>query len=310
MSDQPKPTGDAHRLFEPEDEPNIISRSTPAHKPTSGYTCTCNRENRGALQHSSHCLVANLTANSSPQPKPTGEWTASVWRALDAAIAAARQEGWTEGREHERKCAAAAQQPLVKLLEAIVRERPVQDKAASAFYRVRQKAKYALSKMNTMSIEHKPTTGEWTIEMVTDWGCDSRSVARIIADTHNAALQPLVKPTGEHSEACQSGFPDYDCPICGDELPKPYALGECAKVMDKRPFSRSLSPKPTGEWTALAAERERHIELVRENELLTNQLAADREKVQTYEGALIKIANDPNCDRCQMAVDALAKVGQ
>ncbi len=37
MSDQPKSTGDAHRLFEPEDEPNIISRSTPTQpKPTTG----------------------------------------------------------------------------------------------------------------------------------------------------------------------------------------------------------------------------------------------------------------------------------
>ncbi len=43
---------------------------------------------------------------------------------------------------------------------------------------------------------------------------------------------------------------------------------------------------------------------------IEQQLADERERVQTYEDALIKIANDPNCDRCQVAVDALARVGK
>ncbi len=51
----------------------------------------------------------------------------------------------------------------------------------------------------------------------------------------------------------------------------------------------------------LAAERE-DVEKYRSNCLYW------QEKVQTYEGALIKIANDPNCDRCQVAVNALSGV--
>ncbi len=68
---------------------------------------------------------------------------------------------------------------------------------------------------------------------------------------------------------------------------------------------------------ALDAERERSLadqpafrKAIEANIELIEQLAAEREKVQTYEGALIKIANDPNCDRCQVAVDALAKVAK
>ncbi len=82
-------------------------------------------------------------------------------------------------------------------------------------------------------------------------------------------------------------------------------------------------PKPTGEWTLVP--RALHFNMMCDDaviyEGITSEmqgkhladshnaaLAAEREKVQTYEGALIKIANDPNCDRCQVAVNALAKV--
>ena len=95
-----------------------------------------------------------------------------------------------------------------------------------------------------------------------------------------------------------------------------------------------MSDQPTGEWTAktvdgywtedgtrtsfyktvadahnaaLAAEREKLVARDAFAKRVEKQLAAEREKVQTYEGALIKIANDPNCDRCQVAVNALAK---
>ncbi len=107
---------------------------------------------------------------------------------------------------------------------------------------------------------------------------------------------------------------------------------------------KSDQPKPTGEWTPQAIEYKKwkhDLELLADahdivcNQLrkqldaertaqahddrkhwearvygLERQLAAEREKVQTYEGALIKIANDPNCDRCQVAVDALVKVAK
>ncbi len=73
----------------------------------------------------------------------------------------------------------------------------------------------------------------------------------------------------------------------------------------------SDQPKPTGEWTEGMVfaywESEDWQGLA---DAHNAALAAEREKVQTYEGALIKIANDPNCDRCQVAVDALAKVGK
>ncbi len=89
----------------------------------------------------------------------------------------------------------------------------------------------------------------------------------------------------------------------------------------------SYQPKPTDEWPSDSDEGDTteqvHIESYFPKgydpdaepwksirEFHKKQLAAEREKVQTYEGALIKIANDPNCDRCQVAVDALAKVAK
>ncbi len=39
-------------------------------------------------------------------------------------------------------------------------------------------------------------------------------------------------------------------------------------------------------------------------------IATEREKVKPLMNALIKIANDPNCDRCQVAVNALAKLNE
>ncbi len=70
-------------------------------------TCTCNKENRGASQHSSHCLAANRPH----QPKPTGEWTAAyvseLWQsggnqnladAHNAALADERERAYNKGR--------------------------------------------------------------------------------------------------------------------------------------------------------------------------------------------------------------------
>ncbi len=54
-------------------------------------------------------------------------------------------------------------------------------------------------------------------------------------------------------------------------------------------------------------EAEYAQKMVAEIQARDKQLTAEREKVQPLVNALIKIANDPYCDRCQVAVDALAK---
>ncbi len=74
--------------------------------------------------------------------------------------------------------------------------------------------------------------------------------------------------------------------------------------------------KPTGKWTMewlrqyLAGYSSYDLQLKAIADAHNAAISAEREKMQTYEGALINIANDPNCDRCQVAVDALAKVGK
>ncbi len=92
MSDQPKPeTGgndEAHRLFEPEDEPNIISHSTPT------------------------------------QPKPTGEWTVESVKRSDGTLwpglaYIAQSNGTVFGSFNE--------QQAIHLVAAIQAERDKQD---------------------------------------------------------------------------------------------------------------------------------------------------------------------------------------
>ncbi len=61
---------------------------------------------------------------------------------------------------------------------------------------------------------------------------------------------------------------------------------------------------------ALDAEREKVTLATQMVQIESKRANEAEQKVQTYEGALIKIANDPNCDRCQVAVDALAKVAK
>ncbi len=106
------------------------------------------------------------------------------------------------------------------------------------------------------------------------------------------------KPTGEQEFGEQifcwkCGRPyhtaDRECPNCGGQNLTP-----------------DLCAKPTGEWTAEYVEGFAHSGRIADAH--NAALAAEREKVQAYEGALIKIANDPNCDRCQVAVNALSGV--
>ncbi len=130
-------------------------------KPTE-TGCTCNRENRGALQHSSHCLVANRppkpagkrtqcllcgqiipTQEELAQPKPTGEWTPEwlrrvitehwneperevICRAHKAALASADERLLSDDRKNLSAAAIAltkADTQIMELREQLAAER-------------------------------------------------------------------------------------------------------------------------------------------------------------------------------------------
>ncbi len=128
-----------------------------------------------------------------------------------------------------------------------------------------------------MSDQPKPT-GEWTAAYVRELAAKANP-EQAIANAHNAELATAR----ELREKAQQNERDAD----DDVLRQINALD-----------------------ALLDAEREKRVLHQRDNAHLREQRAAEREKVQAYEGALIKIANDPNCDRCQVAVDALAKVAK
>ncbi len=159
------------------------------------------------------------------------------------------------------------------------------------------------------------------------------------------------KPTGEHSEVCNSGFPDYDCPICGSSLPKPYALGECdsegrvfayfesedfkgladarnaalaaleGKIQRRDLLLRTWQDNYQDLLQQLTVELEKreaaeqraanyHRQLLDENEMTKQMLAAERENTKQLADALKDIrVGAPDIVKQQIK-DALAKVGK
>ncbi len=156
------------------------------------------------------------------------------------------------------------------------------------------------------------TTGEWTADSVMmmflsqDGGQGRASGAyKAIADAHEAALAAERDKSNvrETELICER---DYFKKELAVERKKYAALtgssNEVIEIDEKGKVHVPLNPEIQQLREQLAAAEQSYKAADQRSIEEQQQLAAAVE-------ALIKIANDPHCDRCQIAVNALAKIG-
>ncbi len=143
-----------------------------------------------------------------------------------------------------------------------------------------------------VSPSHPPKpAGEWTAEYVHNIIGAPIHYCMTLADAHKAAIAAEREEHARALLAKQTRIEVFQQQLAA-EREKVY------ETLPRKDHPTGTTWKQVAEWNGLACE---------ENQKL---LAAEREKVQTLVEAMIKIANDPHCDRCQVAVNALAKVNK
>ncbi len=156
-----------------------------------------------------------------------------------------------------------------------------------------------------MKTEHAAVEAQWTnidVENLLDKG---GSIA--VKDAHNASI------TAERSAkelALSAGFTfEKRCQKLRDQLAAAQAQLKLAGLpwkQDTAALDAAVEQKRLEIWRDAPDQPDIQEAVIKKLDLVhRHAIAAAR---QPMVDALIKIANDPNCDRCQVAVNALAKV--